>query len=132
IVLPLIVLHKMFAAVFRLSSLSAFFRGLLCRSLSLFSIRNPKSQFHKIYPLLLLLSAVLLSSCAVGGGFPGFPRGVDPDRAWPPPPEQSRVAHVMDIRQHQDLFAEKGLWKAIVVLAGGERDSTLSRPMAVA
>jgi hypothetical protein len=81
--------------------------------------------------ILSLLSLFLLSACA-GAPWQGFPETVNPDAVWPGPPEPARVAFVMEIRQAGDLFEEGGAWARLRDWVAGPRDSTMSRPYALA
>jgi DNA-binding beta-propeller fold protein YncE len=80
---------------------------------------------------LLALGALLFCSCQTQP-WRGFPHQATPPVVWPAPPEPARVAFVMQIRRHQDLFGEAGAWNAIGRLFAGERDSTMVRPFALA
>lgn len=62
----------------------------------------------------------------------GFPEAFDPRFVWPPPPETPRVAFVMEIRSHRDLFKTASGPLGIAGWLSGEPDSALVRPYAVA
>ncbi len=79
----------------------------------------------------LTLALVLCAGCA-GPAWKGFSTTTDPNRVWPLPPEQPRVAFVQTIRNHADLFEEQGFWRNFVALVAGPSDSGLERPFAVA
>lgn len=73
----------------------------------------------------------LLSGCATAP-WRGFPARVDPHLAWPAQPTPARVAFVMQIHSHSDLFQLAGFWRSFGELIGGKPDSALERPYAVA
>lgn len=77
-------------------------------------------------------SAILILTACRGVPFEGFPQPGASSPRWPSAPEPARVAYVMDIRAHEDLFRPGGFWNALGELIGGKEDSALSRPYAVA
>lgn len=85
---------------------------------------------QRIYYLVILL-VVLTVGCATKQ-WRGFTTRVDPSLVWPAAPEQARVAWVMQIRSHEDLFQSAGFWRNLGELIGGKPDSRLERPFAVA
>lgn len=88
----------------------------------------------KAYPLIrfsFFMIALFLGGCRTQpwGGFPS-PAGVAP--RWPPSPETARVVHVMDLRSQEDLFKRSGFWQTVQDIVIGSKDSSLSRPYALA
>ena len=86
-------------------------------------------KFQSI-PLLLAIMA-LCSACHMQP-WGGFPRHINPELVWPTAPEQPKVAFVMEIRDHTDLFEEGGGWQTLKSWIAGQPDSTLVRPYALA
>lgn len=81
--------------------------------------------------LSLLALCLLVSACAATP-WRGFPERGTPEMVWPLPPQPSRVAYVMQIREHADLFQESGFWRTLGGWITGGPDSRLVRPTAVA
>jgi DNA-binding beta-propeller fold protein YncE len=73
----------------------------------------------------------LCAGCA-GPAWKGFSTTPDPNRVWPLPPEQPRLAFVQTIHSHTDLFEEQGFWRHFMVLMAGPSESGMERPFAVA
>jgi hypothetical protein len=82
-------------------------------------------------PVLAALLLCLISGCQTTP-WQGFPTATQANLVWPPPPETPRVAYVMQIRRHQDLFSEAVGWHFIQHLLAGPQDSQMSRPFALA
>jgi DNA-binding beta-propeller fold protein YncE len=81
--------------------------------------------------LALVALLLLLASCAGARRDPfATTAGIAP--VWPPPPEPPRVAHVLSIADHRDLFEEGGFGRSLARLVGGPVDSRLVRPYAIA
>ena len=79
-----------------------------------------------------LLALCLLASGCAATPWRGFPERGTPEMVWPLPPQPARVAYVMQIRDHADLFEESGLLRALGGWITGGPDSRLVRPSAVA
>lgn len=93
-------------------------------------IHNQMSLVALLLALALLVLGLPLG-CAVHA-WHGFPEPSTQQRVWPQPPEPARLAYVMQIRSHEDLFQNSGFWRSLGELVGGKPDSTLVRPYALA
>ncbi len=80
---------------------------------------------------MALLCAFGLIGCSAQP-WEGFPTAIDRDLVWPAPPETPRVAFVMEIKSHRDLFRDSGFWRSLTGLLAGRTDSSLMRPSALA
>lgn len=78
---------------------------------------------------LLLLPAILLVGCAVGGSVAPFETQ---GKFWPEPPELRRIAFVGQFSTSSDLALRESVWSRLVRFTAGASSNEMVRPMAVA
>jgi DNA-binding beta-propeller fold protein YncE len=74
---------------------------------------------------------MVLSGCASAPRDP-FAAAAKASVTWPAPPEPPRVEYVTTISKHQDVLQEGGVGSTFARIFGGEIDSRMVRPYAVA
>ena len=86
----------------------------------------------RILPRLAVLALAMALAACQSVPWQGFPEAPAGGPVWPMPPQTPRVAWLMQIRQHTDLFTEGGGLHTLKTWITGQPDSAMVRPFALA